>query len=569
MPHDKSHQLVSDIADDFESKYYSFFPEMALFWGKENIRQNTFSQHNIAAIKKWEENENNWLMRLKQIDESTLIGSPLHTTYHLLKEILENEQGARICQEHLWAVNPQIGWHIALGTLADKQPVTTEQDKQDLLDRWQGVMQISKDEIDNLKQGLATNYSAPKSAVQRVITQLDMMLDTPINESPFYVMGKNANDSVFAEKVAKLITQKINPALALYRDFLKNDYLPQARSTIGLSALPNGEACYAAKLKKATTLSIAPDAVFQLGETQLSRVSHEVSDIGAQYFGTQEPKSIFQQAKEQSRKSFINEQAILSYNEKALDKANSVIPKWFCDMPATPCQIKPYPEHRAKTGAPGEYHPGHPAHQKPGTFLINTYQPQEKSRVDIEATLYHELIPGHHFQIALAQENKNHHPVNQILLNSGFAEGWALYSERLADEMGLYEDHISKLGMLSNEALRAARMMVDPGIHVFGWTRQEAIDFLQEFTAMDPNIISAEVDRYIMLPGQATSYMLGKLEIEKLRTLAESRLKENFDIRQFHKQVLQNGGITLPMLQANLLSWVETVSLNGKQEGQA
>lgn len=189
-------------------------------------------------------------------------------------------------------------------------------------------------------------------------------------------------------------------------------------------------------------------------------------------------------------------------------------------------------------------------------FYINTFEPQKRNRIDQEATLFHELIPGHHFQIALTYENKGLPSLNKYLWNSGYGEGWALYVERLADEMGLYEDDISKLGMLSNEILRAARLVVDTGIHTMGWSREKAIHFLVSHTSLSKAIIEAEVDRYIMLPAQATSYMLGKTEIENLRDLAKKQLKDRFDIRAFHNQVLKNGSVSLPVLKILIENWL-------------
>lgn len=187
---------------------------------------------------------------------------------------------------------------------------------------------------------------------------------------------------------------------------------------------------------------------------------------------------------------------------------------------------------------------------------------KKKSRIDQEATLFHELIPGHHFQIALVYENKTLPPLNRYLFNAGFGEGWALYSERLADEMELYQDEISRLGMLSNESLRAARLVVDTGIHAFHWSREKAVDYLKQHTALSENIIEGEVDRYIMMPGQATAYLLGKNEILRLRQVAKEELGDHFDIRQFHNQVLKNGVVSLSLLKDQIESWIERQRTN-------
>ena len=234
-----------------------------------------------------------------------------------------------------------------------------------------------------------------------------------------------------------------------------------------------------------------------------------------------------------------------------------MIPAWFNQIPKSEGTIRPYPEYRAKTGASGEYYPPNDDGTEPGIFYINTFDPKNRDRIDQEATLFHELIPGHHFQIALHYENHALPTVTRYLFNSGFGEGWALYVERLADEMGLYSDDISRLGMLSNEALRSARLVVDTGIHAFQWKREQAVTYLKKHTALSDNIIEGEVDRYIMMPGQATAYMLGKNTIVELRTKAKHQLGSHFDIREFHDQVLKNGTITLPMLQNQMNAWLQ------------
>lgn len=247
----------------------------------------------------------------------------------------------------------------------------------------------------------------------------------------------------------------------------------------------------------------------------------------------------------------------MDYNVAALERAKAKVSNWFDLRPKAEGILRPYPAHRAKTGASGEYHPPNEEGTEPGVFYINTYEPEKRSRIDQEATLFHELIPGHHFQIALLYENKTIPTLNRYLFNAGFGEGWALYVERLADEMQLYQDDISRLGMLSNETPRAARLVVDTGIHAFHWSREKAVAYLKQHTALSENIIEGEVDRYIMMPGQATAYMLGKYEIESLRQLAKEQLGGRFDIRQFHNQVLKNGVVSLPLLRTQIESWLE------------
>lgn len=552
-------QLIA-IADNYEHAYFDHFPEQGLFWGKTDIPLDRFADHSLTAHKKWQDKEDQFLNQLNQLNEAELTDSPERITYLLLKQHLENNIADRICKNELWSVDPLLGWHNTLTMVAEKQPANTPEYQKMALTRWQTVGKIAEDEINNLRLGLDQGYSAPKPAVERVIKQLHLLINTPVTDSPFFEYAKNDSNEDFKKQFSEIIEKKIYPALTRYVTFLETEYLPQAREQIGLSVLPEGKACYQAKIKKETTLDISPEEIYEYGLQYMDQLMNEIMTIGQKEFGTNDLAEIFYQAKNNPKYLFQSEQEILAYNQAALERAIKKSPEWFDMMPKAEGVLKPYPLHRAKTGAPGEYHPPSLDGTRPGIFYINTYEPEKRSRADQEATLFHELIPGHHFQIALAQENREQHSLNQYLWNCGYGEGWALYVERLADEMNLYSDEVSRLGMLSNEALRAARLVVDPGIHFMNWSRHDAIDYLKKHTALKQEMIESEVDRYIMMPGQATSYMLGKREIEQLRQLSKEQLGEKFSYREFHNQVLKNGTITLPMLKRQILEWCRSNS---------
>ena len=546
------------IADNYAKAFFDHFPEQGLFWGKTDVALDKFTDHSLSALRQWQEKEELFLRQLNQLSETDLGNSPEHVTYLLLKQHLENNIADRISKNELWSVDPLGGWHNMLTITAEKQPTNSPEYQRFALIRWQTIDKIVEDEIENLTLGLKDGYSAPKPAVERVIKQFHLLINTPITESPFFEGAKKADNEEFKKQFLHTIEKKIYPALTRYMVFLEQDYLPQAREQIGLSFLPNGKACYQAKIKKETTLDISPEEIHQYGLQYMDQLTNEIMTIGQKEFGTSDLIEIFHQMKNNQKYLFHSEQEMLTYNEAALERAIEESPNWFDMMPKSKGILKPYPLHRAKTGAAGEYHPPSLDGSRPGIFYINTFDPKKISRADQEATLFHELIPGHHFQIALAQEDKNQHSINQYLWNCGYGEGWALYVERLADKMSLYSDDISRLGMLSNEALRAARLVVDPGIHYMNWSRQDAIDYLKKHTALKQETIESEVDRYIMLPGQATSYMLGKKSIEELRKLSKNQLGEKFTYPEFHNQVLKNGAITLPMLKKQIVQWIST-----------
>ncbi len=547
---------VFELAARYEKAYFKQFPESGTYWGRTDVALDAFMDHSLDALRAWEVIEDDFLNDLKRIPENALQGSAL-VTYQLLKQSIQSHQATRICKDELWNVNPLWGWHNMLSIVAEKQPVGTPLNRQLAIKRWHTVPKIVDDEIHNLQLGLQQGYTAPKPAVERVLKQLALILHTPVDKSPFYDFATRDNDPLFKKQIAQIITDEINPAMQRYADFLEKEYLPKARTTIGISALPGKAACYQANLLKETTLTISPEEIYQFGLKHMEQLAFEVAEIGKREFGETNMAKVFRLAKQDPKNTFKTEADILAYNEQALQRAYDKAGTWFDLVPKAKATLKPYPLHRAQTGAAGEYHPPSDDGERPGIFYINTYEPEKKTRIDQEATLFHELIPGHHFQVALAIEDKSHHSLNKYLWNAGYGEGWALYTERLADEMGLYKDDISRLGMLSNEALRTARLVVDPGIHMMNWTREQAIDYLKNHTALEDHIIEAEVDRYIMMPGQATSYMLGKREIESLRELAKLQLGDQFDIREYHNQVLKQGAVTLPMLRAQIQDWLE------------
>lgn len=548
---------MTQIADAYEKDYFDHNPEDGLHLGRENVALDRFRDHSLYEHQKWQKQEDAFLLALQKLDVA-MLKQHQYQTYQLLKEKLESAQAARVCRDELWNINPLWGWHIMLGMIADKQPVGTQQYRQSALNRWQSFDRVVQEEIANLQQGIKEGYTAPQPVVRTVIKQINIILSMPYEKSPYFDFAKRDSDPEFKKQVAKIIETIINPALKKYVDYLQNEYLPVARTEIGVSALPNGEQCYLAKIRENSTLSLTAQEVYEYGLQHNKTLSEEIGKIGEQHFGTNQPAKIFRLAKAQNKNQFQTEQEILAFNQATLNNAKAAMPKWFSVLPTADAMIKPYPIHRAKAGAAGEYDRPSKDGKRPGIFYINTYDPKNINIIGQQAILFHELLPGHHLQIALAMENQTSHSLDAYLWNNGYEEGWALYAERLADEMNLYTDDMSRLGMLANESLRTARLVVDPGIHVMHWTREQAIAYLKQHTLLDDHIIEGEVERYIMLPGQATSYMLGKREIETLRLIAKNKLADQFDIKVFHYQVLKNGSITLPMLRDNIMNWLST-----------
>ncbi|MFB3077289.1 MAG: DUF885 family protein, partial [Lysobacterales bacterium] len=340
--------------------------------------------------------------------------------------------------------------------------------------------------------------------------------------------------------------------------FLENEYLPKAREEIAVSFNPDGAACYPALVRYFATIQPSAEEIHQLGLSQIASIRAEMQAIIDLHFLGESIESLMKNLNSDPDYTFGSREDVLNYALASLDASKAAMPEVFGRLPKADMLIKPHPAYR-EAGGTGEYHSSSEDGTRPGIYYIAVADPTHRSIAGQQSVLYHEGYPGHHLQGAIALELGDRvHPIVRYLWNSGFGEGWALYSERLADELGLYSGPLDRIGLLSDQAARAARLVVDSGMHTRGWGRQQAVDYMLANTAWPPVDIESEVNRYISWPGQANSYMLGMLEIRRLRNLAEAELGQDFDIRGFHDRVLGSGSITLPMLEESILEWISS-----------
>jgi uncharacterized protein (DUF885 family) len=287
----------------------------------------------------------------------------------------------------------------------------------------------------------------------------------------------------------------------------------------------------------------------------MEKIATEMKAIGRRSFRVEDPAALLKLVTTDPQYRFKNRDDLIKTAESAVARAKAALPNWFGILPNAPVIVEPYPAFLEKTAPGGQAIPP-TADGKPGKYLINAYNATAQSRAGLESTAFHEAYPGHHLQGAIALERENLHPISRYFFLSGYGEGWALYAERLADEMGLFSSDVDRLGLLSNEALRAARLVVDSGMHALGWTRQQAIDYVLAHTTETKASAEAEVDRYIAVPGQATAYMIGNLEIRRLRDEAKQKLGPRFDIKEFHDIVLEDGAMPLWVLREKIERWI-------------
>jgi len=552
-PEDPATQ-VDAIATEFVDAYYHEFPEEAYEVGYPDTPAGRYADHSPAAAAAWDARVDGWLAALDAIDPASLAGTPQAVTYAFAHERLAALIDRRVCRVELWNVSPTwTGWQFLFASTAAIQPVATAKDRRAALARASDTARYLKVEIDNLRRGMEQGYLAPQSNVDKVVAQVTDLIDTPADESPLFVPATHTDNADFVAAYRKVYEDAVRPAMIAYRDFLANEY--RGRDAIGVAANPDGAACYAASVRYWSSITMDAADIHRLGLSEMGRIRSQMLEIAEADFDTHDLKALMTTLRSDPQYTFQSEQAVLDFVNAAVERARIAVHDWFGNVPDTKVVVIPSPAYEKDSGS-GFYSAGAADGSRPATIQVGTYNPTAISKAGMESLIFHEGYPGHHLQGSVALTNKSLHPIQRFMYVSGMAEGWALYSERLADEMGLYSGPVTRMGMLSDQALRAARLVVDPGIHVLGWTRQDAIDYLLENTTQNADAAAAEIDRYAAVPGQATSYMLGSLEIFRLRKKAETALGERFDIREFHDRLLANGGVTLPMLEQTIDAWI-------------
>jgi uncharacterized protein (DUF885 family) len=541
------------LADAYVEAYYEQFPEEAYEAGYPEAPADRLSDRSPAALAAWHAREDSLLAALEAIDSTALAGTEAAIPHAYALDRLRASVAHRICRMDLWNVSPTwTGWPELFPSVFAQQPVDTPEAHAALLARARDVARFLDTEIANLREGVRLGYTAARPDVDAVIAQVDGLLALPLDDSPFLEPTGRTDDAAFGDSLRSVVVEVIRPAATRYRDFLADEYRSVAREDVGVSANPDGAACYDASVRFFTTLPLTAEEIHASGLREMDRIQAEMREIAERLFGTDDLKQALRRAREPDF-TFRSEDEILAYARAAVERGRAAVPEWFGAIPEADVVVRPYPAFQKRTGG-GFYTAGLPG--QAGTYLLGTYEPENLSKAGLEATAFHETYPGHHMQVSVVLEKGGAHPVLKYFFNSGMGEGWALYTERLADEMGLYSGDIDRLGMLSNEALRAARLVVDPGMHVLGWSRERAVEYMLENTAESEGEVGYEIDRYLAVPGQATAYLTGSLEIQRLRAEAESRLGERFDIRAFHDRVLENGTISLPMLRREIDRWV-------------
>jgi uncharacterized protein (DUF885 family) len=457
-----------------------------------------------------------------------------------------------------WTVDPLQGPPITALNIESFQPIATADQGRAMVGRWRAMGPWLDTFSENLRRSLGEGRVAVRAPVEKAIDGLRATLARADEELPLLTpaavdhAGWRPEDLArFREELRAAVRDVVRPALARYLDVLETVVLPASRGDQrpGLSHIPGGDAAYRQLVRVHTSLDLEPATIHETGLEEVARIDDETRTLGASVLGTSDLAAIHDRLRSDASLHFATRDDVFDAAARSLDRARAAIPDWFGILPGADCVVMRMGEHEERHSTIAYYRPPAIDGSRPGQYYINTSQPQTRPRYEAEALAYHEAIPGHHLQIAIGQQLTGLPEFRRHLGPTAYFEGWGLYAERLSEEIGLYSGDLDRLGVLSFDAWRACRLVVDTGMHALGWTRQQAIDFMLEHTALAPNNIVNEVDRYIVWPGQALAYKIGQLEILRLRAEAGKREGARFDIKRFHDAVLGHGALSLGTLR--------------------
>ena len=552
-------QLFMDYLDDDWKKNLNDNPLFASYTGDKSSNDK-INSNSIEQFIKDKESDKNSLYLLEQIDLSKL--SKENQLNYKLKEFgLRNSVNAAQFPTYYLRLNQRGGIQSFYET-GNRLVYTTAKDYYD----WFKRLEQFVSNIDNFlainKEGLAKGHTQPKLVTRGVIAQLDAIINSDISSNPYLKVFKEADESIIniddknklIDDAVLLIENEINPAYKRLHDFLLNDYLPNSRESIGIKDIPNGKKYYEYLAKYYTTTDLTPDEIHNIGLKEIARIRSEMEQIISDVDWDGDFLSFLNYLRTSPRFYYDNAEDLFDAYLIMSKTIDPLLPKIFKVFPRAPYGVIPIPDETAPFTTTAYYNSPSPG--RPGYFYANLYKPESRPKYEIPVLTVHEAVPGHHFQISIAQELENVPKFRKYQGITAFVEGWGLYSEELGEFMGIYDDPYDKFGQLTYDMWRAIRLVVDTGMHYMDWTREDAINLFIENSAKSKLDIENEVDRYIAWPGQALAYKIGQLKILELRNKAERVLGDKYDIKDFHHEVLKRGSLPLELLEFYIDEWI-------------
>ena len=554
---DRLHKL---FADDWEWRLREF-PESATYLGYPG-HNDRWTDWSLAAIAQRKQHPKEVMRTLKSIERGRLSDAD-KLNYDLFKRnVQEDIDGQRFPAEYM-PINQLSGVQVDVANVLSLMPAFTAQDYTDILARLSGVPVLIEQTIALLNKGLESNVTPPRITLRDVPQQvLNQIVDDPLQSPLMRVFDKMpeslapAQRDTLQKRAMKALAGKAIPAFRKLHEFLVTTYIPKSRESIALADLKDGEAWYQFNVRQSTTTKLSPKEIYEIGLAEVQRIHEEmgliIDDLG--FRGSFEEFIEF--LRNDPQFYFKDAERLLTAYRDICKRADPELAKLFGKLPRLPYGVIPVPAYSEQSQTTAYYQPGSLAAGRPGYFYANTYALNTRPIWEMEALSLHEAVPGHHLQIALAQELEGVPEFRKHAGYTAFVEGWGLYAEGLGEEMGFYTDPYSKFGQLTYQMWRAVRLVVDTGMHALGWSRQEAIDFFKQNSSKPEHDIVVEIDRYIVWPGQALAYKIGELKIKALRSFAEKELGTSFNLRAFHDAVLGSGALPLDVFEARLQAWV-------------
>ena len=555
----------SQLLDDYYEEGLKLYPLKAPMAGDSRYNHsfpNTLSDEYRAELRTY---YSSYLEKIAQFDEDELSEGERMSKAILQWEFEVNLEHMKF-RTDLFPIDQMWSDHLTIGKFAggaSAQPFQTVEDYRNWLERLENYLEWMASAESKMKEGIELGYVLPKSLIIKVLPTLEALTEEDLDKHLFYNPVKNfpetfsdAQKETLTEAYAEMINEKIIPAYKSLHRFMGTDYLEAGRETSGIDAIPNGKAYYEHQIKASITAHMTADELYQLGVDEVARISQEMEKVKTEVGYTGDLKSFFEYVR--------HNEALMPFTEprQVIDNFNAIhermkpqVEKLFDLKPKTAFEVRRVEAFREKS-ASAHYNPGSLDGTRPGIFYVPIPDVTEYNAVSDESLFLHEAIPGHHYQMSLTQENENLPQFRKTLWYSGYGEGWALYTESLGRELGLYSDPYQYFGMLSAEMHRAIRLVVDVGLHARGWTREQAIQYSLDHEPRGEEEIVSEIERYMANPGQALSYKIGQLKIRELRSNAEEILGDRFDIRQFHNQVLETGCVPLAILEDKIDRWI-------------
>jgi uncharacterized protein (DUF885 family) len=552
--------ILWQLFDNVHEYNMRTYPEWATYEGDHRYNDK-LTDNSYTGIKARYDSTRMFLSRLLSINYDGLTEEN-KLNYDLFKYSLEEDLEGEKFNYHYIPLGQQGGIHINFPQLTNAQPFQTEEDFRKYFARLKGFGGSVNNVIENMQSGLNAGVVAPKFIMEQVLQQINNIKGTPVESSPFFTPVNTSEGLTDNEKkrlsgeLKEIIEVEIYPHYSRLYDFIEKEYLPRARTEPGIWSLPGGGERYMFNVKSYTTTTLTPDQIFDIGMNEVARIRSEMEKVKDEtgFKGTLDEFN--QYLKTDGQFYFTDKNDLMEGYREILSVMDKKLPSLFGILPQAPYDLKEMEEFRAKSAPAAYYYSAPEDRSRPGYFYVNTYDLSARPKYTMTALALHEAVPGHHLQIAIAQELKELPRFRRDMGITAFVEGWGLYAESLGYETGMYSDPYQKYGALIFEMWRAVRLVVDVGLHYKRWTREQAVEFMKSNTALSDLDVNSEIDRYISWPGQALAYKIGELKIKELRKRAEEKLGSRFDIKKFHDVVLRNGAIPLPLLEAKVDEWI-------------